>query len=472
MIERPPGPARRWLGIPLLIRMRRDYLGFVQGLRRQHGDVTHMHIGAEHAYDVFSPDLIREVLVDNAHSFIRWERATEVFAQAHGQSVLVTEGEVWQRQRRMLQPGFGPRRIADYVPLVVQAGDKALQALGTQGDREVEFEHAMTLLAMDVILRTLFSSEAAQDAVAAGEAVRILTHAAMREMFWPKTLPGWLPLPGKARKRWALRTLDALVWRHIRARRRQGGAHHDLLAMLMAAQDESEPGSSLNGQELRDQCMTIFQAGHETTATALTWWGWAMASHPEFARRAREEVDLVLGRRAPKFADLPSLVYLGNTLKETLRLYTPAPALMSRRALEDVRIGPWLVPKGSLVRITPWVVHHDERWYPDPERFDPDRFDGSRTDTLPRGAFLPFGTGPRVCIGNSFSLAEMTLIAAMLLQRFELQVPAGAAAPTPRVNVTLRPAQGLRLVLACRAEPPAAGPAPAARARCPHAQAT
>jgi len=180
MIERPPGPARRWLGIPLLIRMRRDYLGFVQGLRRQHGDVTHMHIGAEHAYDVFSPDLIREVLVDNAHSFIRWERATEVFAQAHGQSVLVTEGEVWQRQRRMLQPGFGPRRIADYVPLVVQASDKALQTLATQGDREVEFEHAMTLLAMDVILRTLFSSEAAHDAVAAGEAVRILTHAAMR----------------------------------------------------------------------------------------------------------------------------------------------------------------------------------------------------------------------------------------------------------------------------------------------------
>jgi cytochrome P450 len=471
MIERPPGPDRRWFGFPLLRGMRRDYLGFVQDLRRKHGDVVYMHIGAEHLYDVFSPELIREVLVDQTRSLIRWERATEVFAQAHGQSVLVTEGEVWQRQRRMLQPGFGPKRIADYAPLMVAAGEKALDSLASQGDREVEFEHAMTLLAMDVILRTLFSSEATQDAAAAGEAVRVLTHAAMREMFWPVSLPLWLPLPGNARKRWALRTLDALVWRHIRTRQAQGGDHHDLLAMLMAAQDESEPGSRLSEQELRDQCMTIFQAGHETTATALTWWGWAMASHPQVAQRAHEEVDRVLGSRTPAFADLPALSFLGNTIKETLRLYTPAPALMSRRAMQDMRVGRWQVPKGSLVRITPWVVHHDPRWYPDPERFDPDRFDEARAASLPRGAFLPFGTGPRVCIGNSFSMAEMTLIAAMLLQRFELRLPPGAKTPKAAVNVTLRPAEGLRLVLSRRAASPAMAKARSDHARCPHAHA-
>jgi cytochrome P450 len=466
MIEHPPGPSARWFGLPLLRRMRRDYLGFVQRLQREHGDVAHMHIVREHTYDVFSPELIRELLVDNARHLVRWERGTEVFAQAHGQSVLVTEGETWQRQRRMLQPGFGPKRIAEYVPLMVDAARKAMQGLQQQAGGEVDFERAMTLLAMDVILRTLFSSEASHDASAAGEAVRILTHAAMREMFWPMTLPDWLPLPGKARKRWALRTLDTLVRRHIQARRAEPGEHRDLLAMMMAARDEAQPDSRLSEQELRDQCMTIFQAGHETTASGLAWWGWLMASHPECARRARDEVDAVLGSREPGFADLPALAYLGNTLKETLRLYPPAPALMSRRTLQDLQIGRWTVPKGSLIRITPWVVHHDERWHPDPERFDPERFNDP---AAPRGAFLPFGTGPRVCIGNNFSMAEMTLIAAMLLQRFELRVPADAKPPVPQVNVTLRPSKGLRLVLERRTTSAASEkPAPAG-ARCPFA---
>jgi len=450
-IPRPPGPACPWFGLPLLRQLKRDYLGFVQGLHASYGDISYMRLGHEHAYDIFSPELIRGVLVDHAHGFVRWERGMEVFAQAHGQSVLITEGAVWLRQRRMLQPGFGLKRLPDYAAPMVAATTRALDALPAEAMQELDFEHAMTMLTMDVILRTLFSSEASDEAVAAERAVRILTHVAMDEMFWPWTLPDWLPLPGKARKRWALRTLDELVRRHIRARRADHGEHADLLAMLMSARDEAEPGRSLSDEEVRDQCMTIFQAGHETTATALTWWGWAMASHPESARRARDEVDRVLGSRTPGLGDLPALAYLGNTLKETLRLYPPVAALMSRRAMQDVRIGAWLVPKGALVRITPWIVHHDARWYPDPERFDPDRFDAPEAAAAPRGAFLPFGTGPRVCIGNNFALAEMTLIAAMLLQRFELALPSGAEAPRPELNVTLRPANGMRLVLVRRA---------------------
>jgi cytochrome P450 len=191
-----------------------------------------------------------------------------------------------------------------------------------------------------------------------------------------------------------------------------------------------------------------------------------MASHPECARRARDEVDAVLGSREPGFADLPELAYLGNTLKETLRLYPPAPALMSRRTVQDLQIGRWTVPKGSLIRITPWVVHHDDRWHPDPERFDPDRFNDP---AAPRGAFLPFGAGPRVCIGNNFSMAEMTLIAAMLLQRFELKLPPHAEPPVPEVNVTLRPARGLRLVLERRSSPAIGETREPTGARCPFA---
>jgi len=219
--------------------------------------------------------------------------------------------------------------------------------------------------------------------------------------------------------------------------------------MLMAVRDDSEDsgdGAGLNDEEVRDQCMTIFLAGHETTAAALTWWGHTMASHPDCAERAQREVDQVLGARPPAYADLPRLPYLAQTLKETMRLYPPAPSLISRRALRPVQIGPWQLPQGALVRVTPWVLQHDARWFPEPERFDPERFSDAGQAAQERGSYLPFGAGPRVCIGNLFATTEMTLIAAMLLQRFHL-APGSAVPPEPVLNVTLRPAQGLLLQL-------------------------
>ncbi|MEO8299212.1 MAG: cytochrome P450 [Burkholderiales bacterium] len=458
---RPPGPSSAWFGIPLLRAMARDYLGFVQGLQHAHGDVSYMRLGFERAYDVFSPELVRELLVDHADSLVRWERGIAVFAQSHGHSVLIAEGARWQRQRRLLQPGFSPKRLKDYGALMVAATARRLQALPVQGPVEVDFEHEMTQLTMDVILRTLFSSEAADEALAAEEAVRVLTHTAMHEMFMPMTLPDWLPLPGKARKRWALRALDELVLHHITQRRtrpRGADATPDLLDMLLAVRDEQ--GQGLSAREIRDECMTTFQAGHETTATALTWWGHVMASHPAAAERATAEVDAALsggtrlppsGPRAPGIEDLGALPYLTATLKEAMRLHPPVAALMSRRLVRDVQLGDvqrggWRLPKGALVRITPWVLHHDPRWFDEPETFRPERFLAADA-ALPRGAYMPFGTGPRVCLGQHFALAEMTLIAAMLLQRFALQRIPGEPAPQPQLNVTLRPAHGLRLRL-------------------------
>jgi cytochrome P450 len=192
--------------------------------------------------------------------------------------------------------------------------------------------------------------------------------------------------------------------------------------------------------------MTIFLAGHETTAAALTWWGHTMATNPGCAQRAQQEVDQVLGGRAPRYSDLPALPYLAQTLKETLRLYPPAASLISRRALRPVQIGPWQLPQGALVRITPWVLQHDARWFADPERFDPERFSDAGQAAQTRGAYLPFGAGPRVCIGNLFAMTEMVLVAAMVLQRFHL-APTGTVAVRPALNVTLRPAEGLRLQL-------------------------
>jgi cytochrome P450 len=465
---RPPGPRSGLFGLGLASRMFKDYPEFHRQLQRDHGDAVYFRLGRYRDYVFSDPELIREVLVTQARSFVRWKRSMRVFALAHGQSVLITEGEVWQRQRRMLQPGFAPRRFDAYARQIGDASARAIDAVQTDGRTPLDFEQAMTALTMDVIMRTLFSSEAPEDAVAAGAAVQVLSRAALNEMFLPFEVPQWVPLPWRPATRRALQALDALVWRLLRERRADPGEHQDLLAMLMSAADEQDPDARLSDQEVRDQCMTMFLAGHETTATGLAWWGWAMASHPEIAHRAAAEVDAALGGRIPGHADLPRLPYLMQTLKETLRLRPPAAALFTREAVEDVQIGPWRLPRGSLVMITPFVVHHDERWFPSAERFDPDRFAPERADSIPRGAYLPFGVGPRVCIGNNFALMEMAQIAAMLLQRFELVRPAQATEPHPRLHVTLKPEGGLRLVLKPRAaaRSPAAGPAGAAS--CPH----
>lgn len=457
----PPGPSRRWWGLPLLRAMRRDYLGFTSGLQRQYGDVTFMRLGNERAIDLFDPELVRRLLVDHAQHLVRWERGIDVFEQVFGQSVLVTEGATWQRQRRMLQPAFAPRRVAGCAALMLAAAREALDTAVPHGQAEatVQMDALFSQLAMDVILRTLFSTRADADVHAASEATQTLSATAMREMFWPMTLPDWLPLPGKAAKRRALRSLRELVGRHIRARHAAGSGapQDDLLAMLLALRDETT-GEALSEAEVFDQCMVSFQAGHETSATALLWWSRLLADHPQAAARAQAEVDAVLGSREPGPDDLPALPWLTATLKEAMRLYPPIAALMTRRATHDIELGGWLIPRGTMLRITPWVLQRDARVYERPDAFVPERFLAdaaasapSGVRTFPRGAWMPFGTGPRVCIGQHFAMLEMTLVAALLLQRYTLALPDGAAAPPkPVLNVTLRPEGGVRLRLTRR----------------------
>lgn len=455
---RPPGPPCPWWGLPRLRAMARDYLGACTSLQRDHGDLTFMRLGPEAAYDVFHPDWVRQALVEQADHLIRWERGIEVFAQSFGRSVLVTEGATWQRQRRMLMPGFSPRRVQGYAALMVDAACAALDAALPAGasEAEVDIGALMSRLTMDVILRTLFSTPDQGESREAARATQILSHRAMREMFWPRTLPDALPLPGKRDKRWALRSLHALVDRHITARRTQAEGERpqdDLLAMLLSARDEEGAGAGLAPAEVHDQCMVMFQAGHETSATALLWWSWLMAAHPEAQQQAHAEVQQVLAGRAPGPGDLPALDRLGAGLKEAMRLYPPIGALMSRRVLRPLRLGPWTVPAGAVLRITPWVMHRDPRWFPEPLAFRPERFLAG-AEPPPRGSWIPFGTGPRVCIGQHFAMLEMTLVAALMLQRFELQRLPGPP-PEPELNVTLRPRQPLRIRLVRRGTAPA-----------------
>lgn len=451
-----PGPPDRWLGQPLMCAMQRDYLGFMQAQKRAHGDIVFMRLYWERACAVLSPELMRAVAVDNAPSLIRQERAVQVFSEFQGRSLMTSEGADWQRQHRLLMPVFAPRRVARHAELMVAAARQALdEALPAgQGNALVDVDALTNRLTMAVMLRTLFSSTAVDRTTDAARASRILTYRGMRELFWPVTLPDWLPLPGKADKRWAMRLLNVLIAGHIRRRLAEPAGtppKDDLLAMLLAARDEDAGANSagLSPAEVHDQCKLMFLAGHDTTASALQWWLWLMARHPEAARRAHDEVQRVLGGREPTAADLPQLDWLTATLKEALRLYPPAPSLTARRTTQEMQVAGWRIPRRTLVFIVPWVAHHDARWFPEPEAFRPERFTAD-TPPPPRGAWMPFGTGPRVCIGQHFAMLEMTLVAAMLLQRYALHTEPGQAEPRPVLNVTLRPAQSIWLRLARR----------------------
>jgi cytochrome P450 len=475
-IPRPPGPRDRAFGLRLLGDMQRDYLGFWQDAQRRYGDTVHMRHFGMHHYGFMHPEQMREVLVDKARSFIRYEQHIAVMRQLHGNSVMITEGETWQRQRRTLLPAFSPKRFDAYAHQVTGAAADAYGGLPADGRTPVDVEHAMNMLAMDIILRTMFGSKVEGDTARTEQAIRTLAAIGYAEMFLPFTIPTWAPLPGQARKRRELRVLDDLIRSHIRARRasvaagNNGGneAGEDLLGMLLVARDEEGDGRPLLDDEIRDQLMTVFLAGHETTATALAWAASALAADPELAARGAAESDAVLGSRAPTMADLPRLPLLTGVVKETLRRYPPVASVLMRRAIEDVQIGEWLVTKGSLVTIPFFAAQRDARWFAQPERFDPARFDGEAARELPRGAYIPFGAGPRVCIGNSFASMEMALALAMLVQRFTLRPAPGQAVPEVKMQVTLRPAGGLRLVLEARTPSPAAAPTEPARAHaCP-----
>ncbi len=449
----PPGPVSRWWGLPLLSAMRRNYLGFVTQLHRNYGDLSYMRLGNEHAWDLMSPNLVREALVTHADALIRWERGIEVFAQTFGQSVLITEGATWQRQRRMLMAAFTPKLVAGYAELMTGAAREAFDKLVPEGQPHalVTMDTLWSRVAMDVILRTMFSRSAQQDSLSAIDATQTLSATAYREMFRLFTLPDWLPLPGKAAKRKALRDLRELIQGHITERQNAIAAQpdqanqQDLLGRLLALRDEAT-GTALSDQEVFDQCMVSFQAGHETSATALLWWSRLMAEHPDVAQRAQDEVRTVVGSGTPGPQHMAQLPWLTATLKEAMRLYPPVAAIMSRRTTAPIVLDGWQIPKGAMLRITPWVLHHDERWFDQPQAFRPERFmDGA--PPIPKGAWMPFGAGPRVCLGQHFAMVEMTLLSAMLLQRFTLELPEGAAPCEPELHVTLRPKQSVQLRL-------------------------
>jgi cytochrome P450 len=453
----PPGPRDWFFGVTLGRRSLREPLTFLQEMIQRYGDIVHLHLGPVHTYVINHPNLIRQVLITKGKSFRKWERQKRVFRKIDGDGLINSEGDFWLRQRRLIQKAFHQRRLARYAEMMVELTQRRFDHWidGTA----INLDQEMSQLALEISGQTLFGVDLSDQAAWLGETAEILRSTFIREFLAFVPLPDWLPLPSKRRMRRAIRTLDTFISGIIRDRRASGEDKGDLLSMLVLAVDDQGDGTGMTDRQARDEAVTLFNAGHDSTSAALAWTGYFIARYPGIQERLQEEVAAVLSARPPTVEDLPRLPFAGTVVKESLRLYPPTPVLINREAITEVEIGGYRLAPGSLVILSPFVTQRDARWFPEPGCFDPDRFAPGKVEDIPEYAFFPFGAGPHVCIGNTFALMEITLIVATLAQRFQLELAPGQENLDPELKVSLRPKGGVWVTPVARL--------PAAPARAP-----
>ncbi|MBL8299339.1 MAG: cytochrome P450 [Rhodanobacteraceae bacterium] len=434
-----------FLGLPLLKEIQADPLTAATRLQHQCGDVAEFEILFRRIVYFFSPEAVRKVLVDHHDDFERETRLLHIFESFQGRNVLTTEGADWERQRRLLTPAFSPKRMDGYMNLMQAAIDSCVsEELPTVPGQHpsVDVDAFTTRITMDVILRTLFSHASSREETRqASLAIRALSRQSMREVYWTFVPPGWLPYPGRAAKMRNLQSLRRLIAAHVDARlrhrsesRTEAPAVGDVLDMMLQAGDDD---ARLSTQEILDNCMLLFGAGFDTSASALTWWIGLMATHPEVMGELRREVDAACADRLD-LAGMARLPFLNATIKEAMRIYPPSTALFTRVAKRDMAIAGTAVRKGTLVVAPIWQMHRNERYFANPETFAPRRFLPG-APAIPRGAFMPFGAGPRFCLGQQFASVEIALIAAHLVRHFELDLESGDELPQPFVDLALKP---------------------------------
>src|SRR6266851_895110 len=388
------------------------------------------------------PDLIEEVLVTNARKYSKG-RVLRANRHVFGEGLLTSEGDFWLRQRRLAQPAFHRARIASYAATMVEYTHRMLD--GWRGGEERDAHQEMMRLTLQIVGKTLFDADVERDAQEVGKSLELLLEigANFRRTIF---VPHWLPTATNLRVKKEIAQIEKILYRIIGERRASGGDAGDLLSMLLSAQDED--GSRMTDRQLRDETITLFLAGHETTASTLSWTWWLLAQNPAVEAKLHAELDSVLGDRAPSLDDLPKLAYTGHVIAESLRLY-PAAWGMARLVVEDHEIAGYPVTKGMGVAMAQWVVHRDPRWYDAPEEFRPERWNDDLLKRLPRFAYFPFGGGPRQCIGNTFALMEATLILATIARKFRLRLVANHPV-VPLASITLRPRHGVRVSLESR----------------------
>ncbi len=465
----PPGPPGRPLFGSILEAWRDPLKLFTQNAVI-YGDVVKFRFGPFDYVLYNSAEAARHLLVDASKKYKK-SRNYQGLKLVLGQGLVTSEGELWRRQRKLVQPAFAKERLASFVDTFARDTATMLERWTAMVARapglRIDAHEEMLHLTFRIVGHTLFSAELASESVSGvaaedseiGAAIGVCLKHANDVAESLIRLPPWVPTPANFVFNRAVRKLDTLVLAIIQERREsraKGAASRgDLLDLLLDARVEGE--GQMSDQQLRDEVMTLALAGHETTANALSWTWVLLSRHPDVERKLRAEVDEVLGDRLPTVADLPKLKYTAMVVQESMRLYPPV-WIVEREALEeDVLTSSGTshrIKKGSIVSVSPWALHRNERYWPNPEGFDPERFAPAAVEQRPRGAYLPFAVGPRQCIGNQFALMEAQVILAMIVRRFRLSlVPGHAIVPDP--GVTLRPKHGVPVHLHAQSAPSA-----------------
>ncbi|MEU1127187.1 cytochrome P450 [Streptomyces sp. NPDC005899] len=448
----PPGvePRRHRLvqgprGLPLLGSLPwfgKDPLAFFERLH-SYGSMVRWRFGRNDCVFVADPDCVGELLTETERSFDQ-PLLGIAFRTVMGNGVVVARGRDWRRKRSLVQPSVRPKQVKSYA--ATMAGCAVELADTWSGGERVDVKREMAALTQKIAVRTIFGVDTPADAESMGRAMDVAQREIGKEFSGlGAVLPDWVPTPGRARIRKAAAVIDAEVARVVARHREGDGERPDLLSRLLTAVDGS--GTRLSDQEIRDETVTLYIGGHETTSSTLVWAWYLLARNPRARAALTEELDRVLDGREPGIDDYARLPYAQAVVKETLRLY-PTIWLVTGIAKEGARIGGVPMPAGTRVWSSQWVTHRDERWFPRPEEFRPERWDADRGDDIPEYAWFPFGGGPRVCLGTRFAMVESVLILAVLARRFELDVDPGVIGPVP--TLTLQPDREVRATVRAR----------------------
>jgi cytochrome P450 len=409
----------------------RDPPGFLLRSAREHGDVVRIRWGRSYEYLLNGPEHTHRVLVAEQRRFMKGQALQEA-KRILGEGLLTAEGSAHLRHRRLIQPLFHHNRITEYARAMVDCADRA--ARRWRAGERLDVQREMSRITLDIVGRTVFAANVEAEANEIGAALTDALDSLNLLMLPLPRVVDALPLPSMRRLRRARARLDRTIYGLVRDRRADDRPGRDLLSLLVAARDDE--GVGLSDEQVRDEAMTLFLAGHETTAMALTWTWFLLSRHPDVEARMHQELGAVVRGRLPTAADLPGLRYTSSIVREVVRLYPPA-WLIGRRALDDFDADGYRIPAGSIVILSPFVSHRDPRWFPEPDRFDPDRW-ADDAPAPPRQAYFPFGAGTRACIGEGFAWTEAVLVIATLAQRWRLRAESGYI-PELLPRITLRP---------------------------------
>jgi cytochrome P450 len=437
--NKPPGPKESFL-LGSLPELSKDLNQFMLNLSKEYPDISQFNLASQKCFLVSNPDYLKSVLVTNNNSYIKdrffWRHTKPLL----GKSLLTESGEEWKYRRKLSAPAFQHKSMSKYISEMKKITMEWLETC--EDNQSLDIHQAMADLTGKIAVKTLFGSELQGTGEIISQAIKDTTDVVYERLRQVISLPFFIPTPNNLKYMRGVKKLDELVFQFIKEHREGLNEGGTLLSALMSATNDD--GKQFTDQQLRNEAITLFLAGHETTALSLTWAWYLLSQNPEVERKLYNELNNVLGGKLPSLEDLPNLPYARAVIKESLRIYPPA-YTFAREAIEDNQVGPYSIPKGSVVFISTWALNRNELYFPEPEKFDPERWTPEFEKSLPKYAFIPFGGGPRVCIGEGFAMTEAMIILAMTAQRFSFSYNRDLP-PTPHPAVTLRPLEGMPVI--------------------------